>query len=77
MRKVFISIVLALSAGSLFAQPVPGVDENIPYLQTFGKDSSIEWGDDDFNEKEAIRAIKNGFKYTPYIQFEFHNQSNN
>lgn len=36
-----------------------------------------KWGDDDFNEKEARRAIKNGFKYTPYSQFEFHNQSNN
>jgi hypothetical protein len=30
------------------AQPVPGVDENIPFLVTFGKDALTSWGDDDF-----------------------------
>ncbi len=33
---------------SLFAQPVPAVEENIPYLVTFGADGSSSWGDDDF-----------------------------
>lgn len=32
----------------LDAQPVPSIDENIPYLVTFGKDSDPMWGDDDF-----------------------------
>jgi hypothetical protein len=31
-----------------FPQPVPAVDENIPYLVTFGADGSTSWGDDDF-----------------------------
>jgi hypothetical protein len=31
-----------------FSQPVPAVDENIPYLITFGAESSTSWGDDDF-----------------------------
>lgn len=29
-------------------QPVPGKDENIPFLVTFGKDGKISWGDDSF-----------------------------
>ncbi|HEX2967495.1 MAG TPA: hypothetical protein VHO46_00205 [Bacteroidales bacterium] len=30
------------------SQPVPAVDENIPYLMTFGGDAETSWGDDDF-----------------------------
>lgn len=32
------------------AQPVPNVDENIPYLMTFGKEAETSWGDDDFSQ---------------------------
>jgi hypothetical protein len=31
-------------------QPVPGSDENIQFLCTFGKDGETSWGDDDFSE---------------------------
>lgn len=31
-------------------QAVPGKDENIPFLVTFGKDGKRSWGDDDFVE---------------------------
>ncbi len=30
------------------AQPIPTAEENIPYLVTFGAQSEIKWGDDDF-----------------------------
>jgi hypothetical protein len=30
-----------------FSQSAPAVDENIPYLVTFGKDAGTSWGDDD------------------------------
>lgn len=30
-----------------------------------------KWGDNDFDQKEALRAIRNGFKYTPYVQYIF------
>lgn len=30
------------------AQPVPGKDENIPFLVTFGKEGKTSWGDDSF-----------------------------
>jgi hypothetical protein len=32
------------------AQQVPTVEENIPYLVTFGKDGARSWGDDDFSQ---------------------------
>lgn len=30
------------------SQPAPAIDENIPYLITFGGNASTSWGDDDF-----------------------------
>ena len=47
----YLIVVFALSAvfgASVLAQPVPGEDENIPFLVTFGKDAPTSWGDDDF-----------------------------
>lgn len=32
----------------VFSQPAPAIDENIPYLVTFGRNASTAWGDDDF-----------------------------
>lgn len=32
------------------AQPVPNVDENIPFLMTFGPLAETSWGDDDFSQ---------------------------
>lgn len=43
-------VFLVLYTNSLNAQPVPGVDENIPYLMTFGAKSEKSWGDDDFSQ---------------------------
>jgi len=36
------------STFNLFAQPAPAIEENIPFLVTFGADSEKSWGDDDF-----------------------------
>jgi hypothetical protein len=43
---IFVFAFSLISSG----QPVPGVDENIPYLMTFGKDGKTSWGDDDFSQ---------------------------
>lgn len=44
-------MVLATVPARVNAQEVPGPDENIPYLITFGKDGGItSWGDDDFSQ---------------------------
>jgi hypothetical protein len=32
----------------VFSQSAPAIDENIPYLVTFGGDAITSWGDDDF-----------------------------
>jgi len=37
-----------LSGGKILGQPVPGKDENIPFLVNFGKNGETSWGDDDF-----------------------------
>jgi hypothetical protein len=43
-----IGIIILLTGRDIFSQPAPSVDENIPYLITFGGNSSTTWGDDDF-----------------------------
>ena len=45
-----IVIVLQLFTFHGFSQQVPAVEENIPFLVTFGKDGEKSWGDDDFSQ---------------------------
>lgn len=47
-RLIIISMLSAVLGANVLAQPVPGEDENIPFLVTFGKDGKTSWGDDDF-----------------------------
>jgi len=47
---VFTFILGLLPVSRLSGQPVPGKDENIPFLVTFGKDGKTSWGDDDFSQ---------------------------
>ncbi|MFN8210143.1 MAG: hypothetical protein U0T33_04165 [Bacteroidales bacterium] len=49
------------------AQPVPGLDENIPFLVTFGGEGDISWGDDDFSQTWFF-AIPKDFKGKFYIR---------
>jgi len=44
---LIISFILNTGLG-LFSQSAPAIDENIPYLVTFGGDAVTSWGDDDF-----------------------------
>ncbi len=46
--SVFLFVFLFPGLSVLLAQPVPAVDENIPYLMTFGADGNTAWGDNDF-----------------------------
>ena len=49
MIKYACIILFLLKAGiPLFSQSAPAVDENIPYLMTFGGNALTSWGDDDF-----------------------------
>jgi len=47
-RLIIISALIAVFDVKVLAQPVPGEDENIPFLVTFGRDAETSWGDDDF-----------------------------
>ncbi len=51
--------LLGLSDSSfLSGQPVPGKDENIPFLVTFGKNGKTSWGDINFYEIFFISILK-------------------
>lgn len=51
----------------LNAQPVPNVDENIPFLLVFGKYAGTSWGDDDFSQTFFFLIPKN-FNQPVYIR---------
>ena len=49
MKRYALVISFILSTGiGLFSQSAPAIDENIPYLITFGGNAQTSWGDDDF-----------------------------
>ena len=50
--KYIFSICLVLSAfmSAIHSQPVPNVDENIPFLMVFGNKAGTSWGDDDYSQ---------------------------
>jgi hypothetical protein len=47
--KILLILLLGFSSlAKISGQPVPGKDENIPFLVTFGKEGKTSWGDCDF-----------------------------
>jgi len=50
MKLTSLLITLLISSNVVFAQQFPSVEENIPYLVTFGGDGETSWGDDDFTQ---------------------------
>lgn len=50
MTKPLYILILLITSTLAFSQPVPNVDENIPYLMTFGLEAETSWGDDDFSQ---------------------------
>lgn len=47
---VFLLFIFIVSNQLSMAQRVPSVEENIPFLVTFGKDSDTSWGDNNFRQ---------------------------
>jgi hypothetical protein len=47
-KYFFIILFFSITCISVFSQSAPAIDENIPYLMTFGGNSETSWGDDDF-----------------------------
>jgi hypothetical protein len=49
LKRYLLIISFILRTGiALFSQSAPAIDENIPYLMTFGGNALTSWGDDDF-----------------------------
>ena len=51
IQKIILILAFSLTlsgGGQISGQAVPGKDENIPFLVTFGKYGKTSWGDDDF-----------------------------
>jgi hypothetical protein len=71
-NNILITIVFGIGLGffampGLRAQPVPGQDENIPFLVTFGKNGETSWGDDDFSQTWFFSVPKE-YKGSFYIR---------
>jgi hypothetical protein len=71
-KSVYKILVISLLIGlpaiiRTFGQAVPGKDENIPFLVTFGKDGKTSWGDDDFFQIFFF-TIPKEFKQQFYIR---------
>lgn len=62
-----VCFLLLLPLQDLFAQPVPNVDENIPFLVIFGKDAGTSWGDDDYSQSFFF-LIPKDFNQPVYIR---------
>lgn len=67
MRRLILTLALTLSFLATWAQPVPGDDENIPFLMTFGKESMTEWGDDNFVQI-IFFCVPSDYKQPVYIR---------
>jgi hypothetical protein len=68
IRTIIFGVGLGLIVmPGLKAQPVPGQDENIPFLVTFGKDGETSWGDDDFSQTWFF-SIPKEYKGSFYIR---------
>ena len=50
MKKYILIVILIVASFKMNGQPVPGVEENIPFLVTFGKKAKSSWGDPDFSQ---------------------------
>jgi len=69
LNKLFLTgVLLSFSfISDVNGQPVPGLDENIPFLVTFGKNGETSWGDDDFSQTFFF-AIPEDFKDRFYLR---------
>lgn len=68
MKRFGFAFFLLLSSYiNVSAQPVPGLDENIPFLMTFGTKAEKTWGDDDFSQTFFFLVPEN-YKSPIYIR---------
>jgi hypothetical protein len=59
--RAFVTALVLVISGSwvqCFSQQFPSVEENIPYLITFGRNGATSWGDDDFSQTFFLSVPK-------------------
>jgi len=71
-KKILKTLIAGFAIGlssltGMNGQPVPGQDENIQFLVTFGKNGETSWGDDDFSQTWFF-AIPKDYKGKFYIR---------
>ena len=59
MKTILSLLIIVASALTIFAQSIPGVDQNIPFLVTCGSDSE-DGGDDDNSQCIFVTIPENG-----------------
>lgn len=65
--KIALILIYCFAAFLSPAQPVPSVEEKIPFICTFSKNSDIKWGDDDFVQT-FFYVIPESYKKPVYIR---------
>jgi hypothetical protein len=58
MDRLIYTFILLIICVLGYSQPVPNVEENIPYLMTFGMEGETDWGDDDFSQSFFFQVPK-------------------
>lgn len=67
-RYISLTVLIVLIMNVIAdGQAVPGKDENIPFLMTFGKSGKVSWGDDDFSQSFFF-TIPKDYKDPFYIR---------
>lgn len=67
MMKTLSFLIFLFSLTIAVAQPVPAVEENIPFLVTFGGDAATSWGDDDHSQTFFF-TVPSDYKQPFYIR---------
>ncbi len=65
--KIVLALVCCFLANNFIAQSIPSIEEKIPFICTFGKNSDVKWGDDDFVQT-FFYVIPETYKKPVYIR---------
>jgi len=65
--KIILLLAVCLNGPIANAQSFPSVEEKIPFIVTFSKNSDVKWGDDDFVQT-SFYVIPESYKKPVYIR---------
>lgn len=65
--KILLLLTGCLFTTTMISQSIPSVEEKIPFIVTFSKNSDVKWGDDDFVQT-FFYVIPESYKKPVYIR---------